>query len=51
MGVGDFIGMRWVLWDGDPVPPDTIEAMMRFIQYGLSGSVEPAKEARVGEES
>jgi AcrR family transcriptional regulator len=37
MGIGDFIGMRWVLWSPDPIPNETFEQVMRFIQYGLAG--------------
>lgn len=36
MGIGDFLGMRWVIWE-DRVPPQKIlKDMMTFIQYGLS---------------
>jgi AcrR family transcriptional regulator len=34
MGMGDFIGMRWVLW-GETVPEDVFEQMMRFAVGGL----------------
>ena len=37
MGIGDFIGMRWVLWEPEPVPPSVFEDVMRFMEYGLSG--------------
>jgi AcrR family transcriptional regulator len=34
MGMGDFVGMRWVLW-GDTVPVEVFEQMMRFAVGGL----------------
>lgn len=37
MGIGDFIGMRWVLWSADPIPDEVFEQVMRFIRYGLAG--------------
>lgn len=37
MGIGDFIGMRWVLWNEGPLPPGTFEEVMQFIQFGLMG--------------
>jgi AcrR family transcriptional regulator len=37
MGIGDFIGMRWVLWSPDPIPDEVFEHVMRFIRYGLAG--------------
>jgi len=36
MGIGELIGMRWILWNEDaPVPPEVIDAMMTFIRRGL----------------
>lgn len=37
MGVGEMIGMRWILWDGTvgEVPDEVLDEMMRFIQRGL----------------
>ena len=36
MGVGELIGMRWILWgDTDAVPDDVFEQMMAFIARGL----------------
>jgi len=36
MGIGDYLGMRWVIWE-DRVPPQNIfKDIMTFIQYGLS---------------
>jgi hypothetical protein len=56
MGIGEMVGMRWVLWgdgdrageDSDPtasgtsrVPDEVFEEMMQFIRRGL-GAAEPA---------
>lgn len=38
MGIGDFVGMRWVVWDEEPIPEETFEQAMRFIAHGLAGS-------------
>ncbi len=35
MGIGDFMGMRYVLWQEEEVPEDVFEEMMRFILSGL----------------
>lgn len=36
MGIGELIGMRWVLWSEDGEMPDEVfENMMRFIESGL----------------
>jgi AcrR family transcriptional regulator len=35
MGIGDFIGMRWVLW-GDTVPEAVFEQAMQFAVGGLT---------------
>lgn len=36
MGVGELIGMRWVLWEGSrSVPDDVFEETMRFIERAL----------------
>lgn len=35
MGLGDFLGMRWVLWNPDGIPDDIFESMMAFIRKGL----------------
>lgn len=36
MGIGDFLGMRWVLWEGKVPPQQIFKDIMTFIQYGLS---------------
>ena len=36
MGVGELIGMRWILWSEDgAMPPHVIDEMMAFIRRGL----------------
>lgn len=43
MGIGEMIGMRWILWEGaaGEVPDDVLDEMIRFIQRGLgSGSAD-----------
>lgn len=35
MGVADFIGMRWVLWEDREPPQPVFEAVMSFISDGL----------------
>ncbi len=35
MGIGDFLGMRWVLWDGESPPDEVFETMMAFIRHGM----------------
>lgn len=36
MGIGELVGMRWILWaDTNEVPPNLIDELMAFIQRGL----------------
>jgi AcrR family transcriptional regulator len=36
MGIGEMIGLRWILWgDTDEVPPHVFEEVMLFIRRGL----------------
>jgi AcrR family transcriptional regulator len=36
MGIGELVGMRWVLWDeAAAVPPPVFDEVMRFVQRGL----------------
>ncbi|MGB1014071.1 MAG: TetR/AcrR family transcriptional regulator [Nannocystaceae bacterium] len=35
MGIFDFIGMRWVLWEGKLPPANLLEDVFRFIRNGL----------------
>jgi hypothetical protein len=36
MGIGDFLGMRWVIWEGKVPPQQIFNDIMTFIQCGLS---------------
>ena len=39
MGIGELIGMRWILWNQTKaVPPEVIDEMMAFIRRGLGAS-------------
>lgn len=35
MGIGQFLGMRWVYWEGEEVPNDVFEAAMEMVFHGL----------------
>lgn len=35
MGIGDFLGMRWVLWEKDGPNPRVVDAMMDFMLRGI----------------
>jgi AcrR family transcriptional regulator len=35
MGIGHFLGMRWVLWEGKGVPKKDFEAAVEFIYHGI----------------
>ncbi|MGH8924487.1 MAG: TetR/AcrR family transcriptional regulator [Acidimicrobiia bacterium] len=40
MGIGELVGMRWILWNGGTeVPKDVLEEMMRFIMRGLGADL------------
>jgi AcrR family transcriptional regulator len=38
MGIGDFLGMRWVLWERRAPPPRVVEAMMAFVLGGMDAA-------------
>lgn len=38
MGIGDFVGMRWVVWPDAPIPEDAFEQTMRFVKKALSNA-------------
>jgi hypothetical protein len=39
MGVGEIIGMRWILWgDTSEVPPDVFEEALAFVIRGLGAA-------------
>jgi AcrR family transcriptional regulator len=35
MGIGDFLGMRWVLWEGEAGLERVLDTAMDFIRHGL----------------
>ncbi|MBT9139707.1 MAG: Fatty acid metabolism regulator protein [Dehalococcoidia bacterium] len=44
MGIGHFVGLRWVIW-GDKTPPEEVyESMMNFIEHGLTPPAHEGKE-------
>ncbi|MBI3997603.1 MAG: TetR/AcrR family transcriptional regulator [Armatimonadetes bacterium] len=46
MGIGDFLGMRWVLWERHEPRPPVVQAMMDFILRGIdAGSLAAADRA------
>lgn len=51
MGVGDFMGMRWVLWSGESIDSSVFEDVMQFMQYGLTGPDSREAEGGVAGES
>jgi AcrR family transcriptional regulator len=36
MGIGDFLGMRWVLWEGEAGLERVLDTAMDFIRHGLA---------------
>jgi hypothetical protein len=44
MGIGDFLGMRWVIWEEDPGLERVLDAAMDLIQHGL----DPRPPSRTG---
>lgn len=47
MGIGDFLGMRWVIWEEDPGLDRVLDAAMDLIQSGL----DPRTPSRAGKAS
>ena len=47
MGIGDFLGMRWVIWEEDPGLERVLDAAMDLIQHGL----DPRPPSRTGKAS
>jgi AcrR family transcriptional regulator len=35
MGIGDFLGMRWIIWEEDPGLERVLDTAMALIRYGL----------------
>jgi AcrR family transcriptional regulator len=44
MGIGDFLGMRWVLWNDESPPDQVFESMMAFISHGMALHLEMEEE-------
>lgn len=38
MGIGELVGMRWILWGEDGMPSHVVDEMMNFIARGLGAS-------------
>ncbi|MCZ7569298.1 MAG: TetR/AcrR family transcriptional regulator [Ardenticatenaceae bacterium] len=36
MGIGDFLGMRWILWRDEGLPDEILENMIAFIHSGMA---------------
>ena len=34
IGISNFIGLRWVIWENKEVPEEVFESIMRFIKAG-----------------
>lgn len=43
MGMGDFLGMRWVLWEKDGPRPAVLDTMMDFMLRGLDAGSASAR--------
>jgi AcrR family transcriptional regulator len=43
MGIGDFLGMRWVLWEDNPGMERVLDTAMSLIQHGLDTQAAPAR--------
>jgi AcrR family transcriptional regulator len=43
MGIGDFLGMRWVLWDGKAEQERVLDTAMDFIRHGLAARPAPVE--------
>jgi AcrR family transcriptional regulator len=46
MGIGDFLGMRWVMWEEDPGLERVLDTAMSLIRHGLDARA-PAPRAAV----
>ncbi len=36
MGIGEFMGLRWILWERRAIKEEDINALMDFIYYGIA---------------
>ncbi len=46
MGIADFLGMRWVLWEKDGIRPRVLETMMDFMLGGMDAGARHEAAAR-----
>lgn len=46
MGISDFLGMRWVLWNDETPPEDIFESMLSFIRHGMDNRPAPDGDGR-----
>jgi len=44
MGIADFLGMRWVLWEKNGLRPSVMDTMMEFLLRGIDAAGRPATE-------
>jgi AcrR family transcriptional regulator len=51
MGIFDFLGMRWVLWEGKLPPPRVLDDVFEFITSGLGRTSAPAGASTGGTEA
>ncbi|RFB11386.1 TetR/AcrR family transcriptional regulator [Bacillus sp. HNG] len=35
MGIGQFIGMRWIYWEGEEVPKEVLDEAMEMVLHGI----------------
>ena len=42
IGISNFIGLKWVIFDNEPVPDEVIREIMRFIRSGAFADPQPA---------
>jgi len=42
MGMGEFMGLRWILWEKKEVTDDDLSALMDFVYHGIAPKVEGA---------
>lgn len=41
MGIFDFLGMRWVLWEGAAPPQKVVKDVFKFVAHGLAAVTRP----------
>lgn len=47
MGIADFLGMRWVLWNDETPPKEVFDSMFAFIRHGIEARHEPLEDSEV----